>query len=208
MKVEWRFCKAVEAEHKRNRRQYAHTFHYENTICLCRDFWELPKENRDGILLHELGHLMAGGGTEDEANEAALEELGARIAYEDGPYGRQLEQLENMTRRRNRSKEMTRRRRNATQYIGEQTVAYDEWIPTHAVMFHENGEVSLLTEEPAQAANWGRRNAVPGNDARRERMLHELSSDLADMVAAGEITATEANDWYNMKADQWAHGLG
>jgi hypothetical protein len=41
----------------------------------------------------------------------------------------------------------------------------------------------------------------------RERMLRELMSDLANMVEAGDMTDMEANEWYNMKADQWAEGL-
>ena len=41
----------------------------------------------------------------------------------------------------------------------------------------------------------------------RERMLKELMSDLANMVEAGEITDMEANEWYSMKADQWANGI-
>jgi hypothetical protein len=41
----------------------------------------------------------------------------------------------------------------------------------------------------------------------RERMLRELMSDLANMVEAGELTDQQANEWYNMKADQWAQGL-
>lgn len=40
-------------------------------------------------------------------------------------------------------------------------------------------------------------------DARREQMLRELSSNLADLVEAGELTDAEANDWYNHKAEQW-----
>ena len=36
------------------------------------------------------------------------------------------------------------------------------------------------------------------NDA-RERMLRELTSELANMVAAGE--------WFNMKAEQWKDGV-
>lgn len=44
-------------------------------------------------------------------------------------------------------------------------------------------------------------------DARRERMLRELASDLADLVRTGDLTDIEANEWYNMKADQWAGGL-
>ena len=41
----------------------------------------------------------------------------------------------------------------------------------------------------------------------RERMLRELMSDLANMVEAGEITDMQANEWYNMKADQWSNGI-
>jgi len=41
----------------------------------------------------------------------------------------------------------------------------------------------------------------------RERMLSELMSQLSMMVEAGEMTDEEANDWYNMKADQWAEGV-
>jgi hypothetical protein len=45
------------------------------------------------------------------------------------------------------------------------------------------------------------------NDVRRERMLRELMSDLVSMVEAGDLTSEQANEWYNMKADQWAQGL-
>lgn len=41
-------------------------------------------------------------------------------------------------------------------------------------------------------------------DARREQMLRDLSSDLADLVASGDMTEEEANEWYSTKADQWA----
>jgi hypothetical protein len=44
-------------------------------------------------------------------------------------------------------------------------------------------------------------------DTRRERMLRELASELANMVEAGDITDNEANEWYNRKADEWARGL-
>lgn len=40
-----------------------------------------------------------------------------------------------------------------------------------------------------------------------ERMMKELQSSLADMVASGDLTETQANEWANMKADQWAQGL-
>ena len=45
------------------------------------------------------------------------------------------------------------------------------------------------------------------NEATRERMLRELMSDLVNMVEAGDLTDTQANEWYNMKADQWNGGL-
>jgi polyhydroxyalkanoate synthesis regulator phasin len=44
-------------------------------------------------------------------------------------------------------------------------------------------------------------------DGRIARMLRELQSDMADLVEAGEMSAEEANEWVNRKADQWAGGL-
>lgn len=41
------------------------------------------------------------------------------------------------------------------------------------------------------------------SDARREQLLRELASDLRDLVQAGEMTDEQANEWFNMKADQW-----
>lgn len=42
------------------------------------------------------------------------------------------------------------------------------------------------------------------SDARREQLLRELASDLADLVASGDMTETEANEWHAAKADQWS----
>jgi hypothetical protein len=44
------------------------------------------------------------------------------------------------------------------------------------------------------------------HDARREQLLRELASDLADLVASGNMTDQDANTWYNDKADQWSLG--
>jgi polyhydroxyalkanoate synthesis regulator phasin len=41
-------------------------------------------------------------------------------------------------------------------------------------------------------------------DARREQMLKELASDLADLVESGDMTPEEANEWLARKADQWS----
>ena len=56
------------------------------------------------------------------------------------------------------------------------------------------------------------RDALAGDlgnieDLKIERMMKELQSDLADQVRAGDITPEFANEWANMKADQWALGL-
>lgn len=40
-------------------------------------------------------------------------------------------------------------------------------------------------------------------DARREQMLRELASDMADLVASGDLTDEQANQWLSDKADQW-----
>ena len=40
-----------------------------------------------------------------------------------------------------------------------------------------------------------------------DRMIRELQSDLAGLVETGDMTAEQANEWTNMKADQWAQGL-
>jgi len=48
---------------------------------------------------------------------------------------------------------------------------------------------------------------VNQTEAKRERMLRELMSDLSLLVESGDLTDMDANDWYNMKADQWALGL-
>lgn len=46
-------------------------------------------------------------------------------------------------------------------------------------------------------------SAADRHDARREQLLAELASDLADLVASGDLTAEQANEWYSSKADQW-----
>jgi hypothetical protein len=42
---------------------------------------------------------------------------------------------------------------------------------------------------------------------RRDRMLSELWMELSHQVEVGDLTADQANEWYNMKADQWNLGL-
>jgi hypothetical protein len=87
-----RHCLEADKEHGANQRQYAHTFHYPETICVAEAFWTLPKRYRDGVILHEIGHLLAGvEASEKAANDAVEERTGARIEYVDSKYGPNLE---------------------------------------------------------------------------------------------------------------------
>lgn len=94
MQIKLRCCSLAEREHQQNLRWYAHTYHYDNTICVCEDFWGLPKKHFDAILLHEIGHIIAGPtASEAEANRVAEELSGSKIKYVDSPYGKRLEKL-------------------------------------------------------------------------------------------------------------------
>lgn len=44
------------------------------------------------------------------------------------------------------------------------------------------------------------------NIARKEQMIRELASDLADLVATGDLTDKQANEWLIAKQDQWFGG--
>ena len=44
-------------------------------------------------------------------------------------------------------------------------------------------------------------------DATIARLLRELQNDMAALVESGDMTADEANECVNHKADQWAGGL-
>jgi len=90
--VDIRLCKAADAEHVKSQRQYAHVFHRKNVICICSAMRTLPDTWALAILLHEVGHLLAGPrGSEAAANDAVFHASGLRVRYKDGPYGEQLE---------------------------------------------------------------------------------------------------------------------
>lgn len=135
MKLYWSNCDEVEREHECSARQYAHVFHKgARTICVAKAFWKLPKSYRDGIISHEIGHILAGrNGNEQDANRMAREVLGARIRYQDSPYGKRLERLINMPQR-------------ARNPIANHDLPYDQWIPSHAVKFNSDGTISLMAE--------------------------------------------------------------
>lgn len=85
-----KICRKVNEEHKNNCRQYAHTYHYSNTICLARAFYDLPNYHKIGIILHELGHL-AGARGENEADIIVGQLFGIAIDRIDSEWGDNLE---------------------------------------------------------------------------------------------------------------------
>lgn len=83
MKIHLRSCKTVEKEHELSKRQYMHTGHYPGvSICVAKEFFDLPFQHKLALIAHEIGHLL-GGETEDEANKLAEKFLGVRIYYID-----------------------------------------------------------------------------------------------------------------------------
>lgn len=92
-RISW--CPIAQADHKKSKRQYAHTFHRKNTICICKQFLLLPKRNQIGILCHEVGHLIAGPrANEEQADIAANGFFRIRIKYRDSKYGKNLQYVD------------------------------------------------------------------------------------------------------------------
>lgn len=88
-------CPDADEAHRTSSRAYAHTFCKKApTICVASAFFDLPPEHRDGILAHEIGHLLAGNaGDESDADAAFFEFAGVRIYYADGEWGQCLQAL-------------------------------------------------------------------------------------------------------------------
>lgn len=89
-------CELADREHGRSRRQYAHTYHYgDEVICVSRYLYYLPDEHRLAILLHEIGHILAGpDGSEEDADATIEADSGIPIYYIDSPYGARLEYID------------------------------------------------------------------------------------------------------------------
>jgi len=82
-KIMVKWCKIAEEDHKKQKREYCHTFHRKNTICTCNAFYDLPDRYRLAILAHEIGHLLCGpDGNEDDANRKAIKLFRVEIYYE------------------------------------------------------------------------------------------------------------------------------
>jgi hypothetical protein len=94
IKIKIKHCSEADEEHAASFRQYAHTFHYPNIICVAKAFWKLPEGYLMGILAHEIGHILSDGkGGEEGANREMYKRYGIHIQYVDSEYGRNLEYI-------------------------------------------------------------------------------------------------------------------
>lgn len=92
MRLHVRHCRLADEEHAASRRQYAHVFHKADTICVADAFFDLPQTTQLALLLHEVGHRLAGmRAREETANKAVKEASGIHIHYRNGRYGERLE---------------------------------------------------------------------------------------------------------------------
>lgn len=86
-------CPVANAEHKLSKRQYAHVRHHkDNIICVAHAIWTLPDSHLFGVLAHEIGHLISGGG-ERAADNIMLKKHGIKIQYASTDYGDNLQYL-------------------------------------------------------------------------------------------------------------------
>lgn len=81
--ISYVWCPQADEEHEKSFRQYAHTFHLMRPkICFAIDVINLSKRYIQGIIWHEVGHLLEGQyGPEERANQRILEDFGVEIIY-------------------------------------------------------------------------------------------------------------------------------
>ena len=86
-------CPEADRDHAESLRQYRHVGpHGDNVICVAEAFLDLPRDHRDGLIGHEIGHLIAYPDGAEAAADAAFKTLsGITIRYKDGPYGECLQ---------------------------------------------------------------------------------------------------------------------
>jgi hypothetical protein len=100
LSLEW--PESLARTHNRNHRRYAQVAPYTRPpeFELARQTRWLPARHRRGLLAHEVGHVLDPEGTEDQADEAALEALGIRIGYDKRWPGKGLQVARNPEFRR------------------------------------------------------------------------------------------------------------
>jgi hypothetical protein len=94
MKLKIRPCPIVEKDHKKSLRAYFHYGHHQNVVCTSQSSYKLPLQHSLALLLHEIGHHLMSGGTEEEANEVIRDLTGIKIKYvRETPYGNRLQYI-------------------------------------------------------------------------------------------------------------------
>jgi transcriptional regulator with XRE-family HTH domain len=88
--------------HDRNHRRYAQVapFMRPPAFELAPQAVYLPARNRRALLAHEVGHVLAPHGSEDDADRAAFEATGVRVGYDDRWPGKGLQVALNPDERR------------------------------------------------------------------------------------------------------------
>lgn len=94
MKLKIKPCSIVESHHRKSLRAYFHYGHYSNVICTSKSSYKLPLQHSLALLLHEVGHHLMSGGTEEEANEIVRDLTRIKIKYiRETPYGNRLQYI-------------------------------------------------------------------------------------------------------------------
>ena len=93
MKIRLKHCPYADYLHRIEKRNYAHTYHYKNIICISKDFLKLPLKHRYGIIYHEIGHLLSLPSTERNADRAVMKRFGVRIKYVSNKYGNRIQTI-------------------------------------------------------------------------------------------------------------------
>lgn len=88
-------CSQADREHNDSTRQYAHTYHHNNVICIAKAWKDLSIDHQIGILAHEIGHLLLRGTdhSESEADIIANKFFDIHIRYKNSKYGNDLQYL-------------------------------------------------------------------------------------------------------------------
>jgi len=82
-------CKDAEKDHGREWRVFAHMNHVDDAVCYSDAMEELSEEQRQGIFLHEFGHMLCElykdefpENSDDDADGVILDEFDVQIFYD------------------------------------------------------------------------------------------------------------------------------
>jgi hypothetical protein len=76
------FSERMRRVHEKRARRYAEVEPERLRFYLAPQALWLPREHRRGLLAHEIGHVLAPRGDEDDADRAAADVLGVEIEYD------------------------------------------------------------------------------------------------------------------------------